>query len=182
MADTSQETALRLPLRTTVSEESPEAEVVALFEELRGPLLGYLATLGVPVQEGEEVVQEAFLALFRHLRHGKSRENLRGWMFRVAHNVGLKRLKKNKRWDPSPETVAIADSGPSPEEAAADQQKQQQLRAVVRALPEQDRRCLVLRAEGLRYREIAGVLNMSLGAVSMSLARSLARLARVAER
>jgi DNA-directed RNA polymerase specialized sigma24 family protein len=39
------------------------------------------------------------------------------------------------------------------------------------ALPEQDSRCLSLRAEGLRYSEIAGVLDMSLGAVSMSLAR-----------
>jgi DNA-directed RNA polymerase specialized sigma24 family protein len=36
--------------------------------------------------------------------------------------------------------------------------------------------------EGLRYREIAGILDMSLGAVSLSLARSLARIARAAER
>ena len=52
---------------------------------------------------------------------------------------------------------------------------------VVGALPEQDRRCLFLRAEGLRYREIAETLDMSLGAVSISLARSLARIARFAE-
>jgi RNA polymerase sigma-70 factor (ECF subfamily) len=45
-------------------------------------------------------------------------------------------------------------------------------------LPEQDRCCLGLRAEGLRYREIAKVLGMSLGAVSVSLQRSLARLGR----
>jgi RNA polymerase sigma-70 factor (ECF subfamily) len=49
-------------------------------------------------------------------------------------------------------------------------------------LPEQDRRCLSLRAEGLRYREIAEVLDMSLGAVSIALTRSLARIARSAER
>jgi RNA polymerase sigma-70 factor (ECF subfamily) len=53
---------------------------------------------------------------------------------------------------------------------------------VVQALPEQDRRCLFLRAEGLRYREIAAILDMSLGAVSLSLGRSLARIARAAER
>ena len=41
---------------------------------------------------------------------------------------------------------------------------------------------LLLRAEGLRYREIAQTLAISLGAVSMSLARSLARIARAAER
>jgi RNA polymerase sigma-70 factor (ECF subfamily) len=37
---------------------------------------------------------------------------------------------------------------------------------------------LHLRAEGLRYREIAGVLGISLGAVSLSLQRSFARLIR----
>ena len=58
----------------------------------------------------------------------------------------------------------------------------ERLLAVVDALPELDRRCLVLRAEGLRYREIAGILDMSLGAVSISLARSLARIARSAGR
>jgi RNA polymerase sigma-70 factor (ECF subfamily) len=53
---------------------------------------------------------------------------------------------------------------------------------VANALAEQDRRCLFLRAEGLRYRESAGILGMSLGAVTMSLARTLARLARATDR
>ena len=61
-------------------------------------------------------------------------------------------------------------------------QRNLRILAVVGALPEQDRACLDLRAEGLRYREIAQVLGMSLGAVSMSLARSMARIARAAER
>ena len=56
------------------------------------------------------------------------------------------------------------------------------LRAVLRALPEPDQHCLRLRAEGLRYREIAEVLGMSLGAVSISLTRSLARLERADRR
>jgi RNA polymerase sigma-70 factor (ECF subfamily) len=57
-------------------------------------------------------------------------------------------------------------------------QRRQRLLAVVQALPANDQQCLRLRAEGLRYREIATVLGMSLGAVSISLTRSLARLAR----
>ena len=55
-------------------------------------------------------------------------------------------------------------------------QRHNRLQSVVRALAEQDRRCLYLRAEGLRYREIAEVLGISLGGVSNSLARSLARI------
>jgi RNA polymerase sigma-70 factor (ECF subfamily) len=54
--------------------------------------------------------------------------------------------------------------------------------AIVRVLPETDRCCLYLRAEGLRYRDIAQALGISLGAVSLSLGRSLARLARAEKR
>jgi RNA polymerase sigma-70 factor (ECF subfamily) len=45
-------------------------------------------------------------------------------------------------------------------------------------MPEQDARCLLLRADGLKYREIAAILGISLGGVSLSLTRSLARLRR----
>jgi RNA polymerase sigma-70 factor (ECF subfamily) len=48
-------------------------------------------------------------------------------------------------------------------------------------LPETERCCLYLRAEGLRYRQIAEVLEISLGGVSEMLGRTLARLSRVEE-
>jgi RNA polymerase sigma-70 factor (ECF subfamily) len=57
-------------------------------------------------------------------------------------------------------------------------ERQQRLLAVVRAMPEQDQCCLSLRAEGLRYRNIAEILGISLGSVANSLERSLSRLAR----
>jgi RNA polymerase sigma-70 factor (ECF subfamily) len=162
-----------------------EDAVVALFDRFRDPLLRYLSSFGLSLPDGEEVIQEVFLALFQHLRRGKPRDNLRGWLFRVAHNLALKRRYQARRAletvDAGTGDLAI-DSGPSPEEQMVSSETQQHLLAVVQALPEQDRRCLALRAEGLRYRDIAGILDMSLGAVSISLARSLARIARSAER
>ena len=74
------------------------------------------------------------------------------------------------------------DPAPNPEDQLAKNQRQVRLLAVLQALPEQDRRCLALRAEGLTYREIAQVLDMSLGSVSLSLGRSLARFARADQR
>jgi RNA polymerase sigma-70 factor, ECF subfamily len=163
-----------------------EEEVVDLFGQLRAPLLRYAAGLGLPLQDSEEIVQEAFLALFQHLRQQKSRANLRGWVFRVAHNLALRRrirLHSTEAAGAAGDLADLAaDPGPSPEYLAASRQTQVRLLAVVRALPEQERQCLVLRAEGLRYREIAQVLDMSLGAVSICLTRSLARLARAAQR
>jgi RNA polymerase sigma-70 factor, ECF subfamily len=159
-----------------------EEEVVALFDEFRVPLLRYLSSFGLAAADGEEVIQEVFLALFQHLREGKSRENLRGWLFRVAHNLALKRRYRTARTVDAPAGDSAIDPGLNPEDQVIDRQTQQRMQAVVRALPELDRRCLVLRAEGLRYREIAGILEMSLGAVSLSLSRSLGRIARSAAR
>ncbi|MEO8370801.1 MAG: sigma-70 family RNA polymerase sigma factor [Candidatus Solibacter sp.] len=166
--------------------ERLEEDVVALFERFHAPLLRYLASCGVPFPDGEEVIQEVFLSLFQHLQSGKSRENLAGWLFRVAHNLALKRRHRirrdfDARTGAAGENQAV-DRQPTPEDQVVSAQAQQRLLAVVRALPEQDRRCLSLRAEGLRYREIAEILGMSLGAVSLSLSRSLARITRSAER
>ncbi len=180
--------SLDLPLLVPATAERPpsglEQEVTQLFDELRNPVLRYLLRLGLPAPDGDEIVQEVFLALFQHLRQRKPKSNLRGWVFRVAHNLGLKkRYSDGSRRTTGPVDGQGAadfqvDPAPNPEELMAGRQRQQRLLAVVRALPEQDRCCLHLRAEGLRYREIAQVLGISLGAVSVSLQRSLARLVR----
>ena len=160
-----------------------EQEVAALFDELRVPVLRYLHTFGLSSHDAEEIAQEVFLALFQHLRRGKPRTNLQAWIFRVAHNLGLKRCQSLRRVTPEPpDAAAHPDPEPNPEQQAAASQRQQRLLAVVDALPELDRRCLYLRAEGLRYREIKEVLGISLGAVALSLERSLGRLTRVSAR
>jgi RNA polymerase sigma-70 factor (ECF subfamily) len=160
-----------------------EREVMDLFEQFRNSLLRYALSFGLPMHDAEEVIQEVFLSLFRHLQLGRSRKNLRGWIFRVAHNLALKQRYANQRWcdkAASDWTTAEEQSDPSPdpEEQMSSAQRQRRLLAVVHALPEADQGCLRLRAEGLRYREIASALGMSLGAVSISLTRSLARLIR----
>lgn len=158
-------------------------EVTQLFEQWRPGLSRYLLSLGLPPHDSEEVIQETFLSLFAHLQKEKARTNLRGWLFRVAHNLGLKQQYATQR---AAGTAADVDAIPhpalNPEEQLARAQREEQMFAVLNALPEQDRRCLYLRAEGLRYREIAGVLGISLGGVAMSLERSLARLQRACQR
>ena len=176
------------PKKETAARPSElEIEILGLFDELRDRLLRYLLSIGLPVSDGEEIVQEAFLSLFLHLQRGRSRENLRGWLFRVARNQALKRLAADKRrsdvlgWD-NGASEAVADTMPDPEQQAAWNQHTARLHAVLQALPSQDQECLGLRAEGLKYREIAEALGISLGSVSASLARSLARFQRASRR
>jgi RNA polymerase sigma-70 factor (ECF subfamily) len=168
--------------RQSAAADTIEGDVTRFFELFQTGILRYLCSLGLSVHDGEEIAQEVFLCLFEHLKKNKSRKNLRGWLFSVAHNLGLKRkLSAPVRLNSSlqNETVAVhccQDPAPSPEEQASFQQRQRQLLAIVNALQPQDRYCLYLRAEGLQYREISRALGISLGSVSQSLARAMQRL------
>ncbi len=170
-----------VPIRESTDEKVEE--VIDLFNQFRNPLLRYVLAFGLSMHDAEEVVQEVFLALFQHLSLGKARTNLKGWVFRVAHNLALKQRVRNGR----SQRVHSQESGAeqyfarelNPEEELAGEQWRQRLMEAVDGLPETDRCCLYLRAEGLRYRQIAEVLGISLGGVSLSLARSLNRLSEV---
>jgi RNA polymerase sigma-70 factor (ECF subfamily) len=156
------------------------AEVAALFEQHRAPVFRYLLSIGMRRADCDEIVQETFLALFQHLSREKPRTNLRGWIFRVAHNRALK-LRGRARLSTELD-VAHRCPEPDPEALALRNQRQRKLAAVLHGLPELDRGCLALRAEGFRYRDIAEILGVSLGSVANALTRSFEKLARVDER
>lgn len=189
MSDVPEISSFDLPLAVAASVErvgasrpaAIEEQVTSLFSLLRVRLLRYMCSLGLSPHDGEEVIQEVFLSLFQHLRANKSQENMRGWIFRVAHNLALKRRMANGAQAVIPDSDEFLsqlphDPTPSPEEQAFFRQRQKRLLAVLGVLPAQDRHCLYLRAEGLQYREIAQVLDISLGGVSQSLARTIRRL------
>jgi RNA polymerase sigma-70 factor, ECF subfamily len=159
-----------------------ESLVIRLFDQFQGRVLNYVVAFGLPFHDAEDIVQETFLSLFRHLELGRPRSNLNSWLFRVAHNLALKRRGANQAFE---RTLVDEDTlaqhpceGPNAEEELSFSQTQQRLRAVFESLPEQDQRCLYLRAEGLKYRQIADALGISVGGVSLSLSRSLARIVR----
>jgi RNA polymerase sigma-70 factor (ECF subfamily) len=161
------------------------AEVVEFFDELRVPLLRYVSSMGLLIPDAEEIVQDVFLALFQHLRNGKPRTNLKAWVFRVGHNLALKRRIRNGRRDrtycPGDAAELILHPQLDPEEELAEVQRRKLLLLAVENLSEVDRCCLYLRAEGLRYRDIASIVGISLGGVSLSLGRALSRLRKVDE-
>jgi RNA polymerase sigma-70 factor (ECF subfamily) len=158
-----------------------EEEVLDLHDQLRVRLLRYAVSLGLNGHDAEDVIQEVFLALFRHLRAGRSRANLAGWAFRVTHNLSLKKRIRYRAEDGANKSAssmwaeALAES---PEEELIFNERHRHLRRVFDALPEADRLCIQLRAEGLKYREISEILGISLGGVANCLSRSFGRLRR----
>jgi RNA polymerase sigma-70 factor (ECF subfamily) len=158
-----------------------EASVLALFDRCAPALLRYAGSFGLTVEETEDVVQDTFLALFRHLQLGRERTNLTGWLFQVAHNLALKRRQRTIRQfreqgaGEAPFERQI-DCAPDPEERLLRDERRRRLRAVFDALPDRERRCLFLRSEGLTYRDIAKALKVSLGSVSKAVTRAVTRL------
>jgi RNA polymerase sigma-70 factor (ECF subfamily) len=72
--------------------------IVTLYDELRPSLMAYLSGLGLSVDEAEDISQESFLRLVRHLAANRKEENSRGWLFRVAHNLTMDLFRSGRRY------------------------------------------------------------------------------------
>lgn len=162
---------------------SRRKRVVALYDELRPSIFGYLCSIGVHPEQAEDVVQETFLRLFRDFTHELVADSVRPWVFRVAQYIVTDEQRKSKRLldlDAQAERLIDLRVDPSlnPEESLARKEQVNRLFAAVLRLPGQQRQCLHLRAEGLRYREIATALGVSIPRVAVLLEKALVRLAR----
>ena len=158
------------------------SSIVELYDELRPSLYGYLICLGLTPQQADDVIQDTFLNLFRQLESGGSIDNMRGWVFRVAHNLSRTMQKREVRFVPhsptegGPSLLERVDTALSPEDAYLWGEYMNRLNAALMRLPEQQRQCLHLRAEGLRYREIASVLGVSVSRIPQLLQRAIVRI------
>jgi RNA polymerase sigma-70 factor (ECF subfamily) len=161
---------------------SPLQERVAqLFEESREDVYRYLLTLGLYPPGAQEAAQEVFLRLYAALKKGENIENARGWVFRVAHNYGLKvraRQLPETAFDPDLES-RLTSPADSPERELLERERLARFHRAVEGLSEQQRRCLFLRMEGLRYPEIGSALGISASAVGEFLRRAMVRLRKV---
>jgi len=177
--------ALELPLPAVLpgraaTLQAAQRDVLGFYDQHAPALLRYARSFGLAEEAAEDVVQDAFVALFRHVVLDRPRHNLTGWLFRVTRNLSLKHRRRSAA--PTADLFTdlllerLVDPAATPEEQMAFDQRAQRLRAVASALSPRDRQCVYLRSEGLSYREIAGALGLSLGGVAKVLTRALARL------
>jgi len=153
-------------------------EALRCFDELRDPLRRYLMCAGASPADADDAVQETFLRLYRHLEKNGELSNLYGWVFQVARNYlrDERKSARHQRSVPLDEALDRQGSLGNPELAAMSEQRTQRLRAAIEKLPPQQRECMLLRASGLRYREIAEILGINTSSVGPQVQRAVARL------
>ena len=132
----------------------------------------------------DDVVAETFTKAFFRIQNFNGEAGLYTWLYRVAVN-GAKDYGKKKRRRPAvalddipagPQSIASLSDGPSVERLE-DRELRSAVRAAIQSLPPKFRSVLVLRElEGLRYEEIAAILDISQGTVESRLFRARRRL------
>lgn len=124
----------------------------------------------------EDVTQEVFLKLYHHLDSLRGEEHLRPWLLRVATNEALNTLRGRSRSTAREEEFAKAAVVGDGVAVAldADYERRAELEEARRALEqvkEPMRSCLLLKQQGLSYREIAQTLSINEVSVGSLIAR-----------
>lgn len=137
-------------------------------------------------QDANEALQDTFLRAYRFMPKFKFKSTFYTWLYRIATNVSLTRLRRRKNVEvvsldaPLPDTdelkFDLPDTGQTPEEAFTQKRLRERLDRAVQELPEDYRKVVVLRdLQGLSNEEVSRILKLSVPAVKSRLHR--ARLA-----
>jgi RNA polymerase sigma factor (sigma-70 family) len=161
------------PHDRSVSARSFEAEFVAVFEANHPRVFRVLDRLSGDADVAADLVQEAFVRLYRR---GSLPDSPGAWLVSVAMNLFRNmRTAKSRRLrllTPSRAEGMHADAAPSPSDSAESHDAQHRVRRAMQRLDERNRRMLLLRAEGYRYREIAIALAINEASIGTLLARA----------
>jgi RNA polymerase sigma-70 factor (ECF subfamily) len=156
-------------------------DVERLFREYHDPLVRYLTRRLGDRDWAEEVAQETFVRALRQTEI----QNERAWLFAVATNLVRDEARKDARRRRHLELLTEeAKSNPVVEQPITELERSQEralARKAIDALTERDREALLMREEGLDYKEIAEALELSLASVGTTLSRARRRLVEVYE-
>lgn len=134
-------------------------------------------------QEAEDAAQEAFLRAYQHLGRYDQQRSFKTWLLAIASNHCIDRLRKRRlTWlsldEPLPPHPALASDMPEPEDATIQNERSEQLQALLAQLPPEYRVAIILRYwYDMSYAEIAETLETTESAIKSRLFRARQALA-----
>jgi RNA polymerase sigma factor (sigma-70 family) len=154
-----------------------------LFERYHRPLYGFFVRLTNQPSVGEDLVQIVFYRILKYRHTYRDEGKFSAWIYHLARKVAADHFRKHAATpiptDPA-DMLEQADAGAQPSEQAAAAEDVVLLRAALARLPLEHREVLVLsRLQHLEHKEIARLLDCSVGAVKVRAHRALKELREV---
>jgi RNA polymerase sigma-70 factor, ECF subfamily len=150
-----------------------EESFVRLFRAHHARLYRYLQRLSGEPELAADLVQDAFVRLYRR---GSLPDAPEAWLISVAlnllRNASATRSRRYRLLTLARAEEAHSDPLPPPDESATAGDARRRVRSALERLPGREQRMLLLQAEGYSYRDIAGALELKEGSVGTLLARA----------
>ncbi|HEY0510300.1 MAG TPA: sigma-70 family RNA polymerase sigma factor [Thermoanaerobaculia bacterium] len=164
-----------------------------LFRRFRPSVHSYFFRKRFTTEESKDLTQDVFLRVFKSIDSFRRESRFERWLWEIVTNIYFNEIRKRKtekrrgfeqsldapgqgEEGPSPAMEIPADE-PSPEEYILLAERLGTLRTALHELPDQMRRCCLLRYEqGLKYQEIAVVMKISIETVKAHLHQARKRL------
>lgn len=140
-------------------------EFEAIITAHESVLLRYVTRIVNDAAAAQDVVQETFIKLFRTWRNGaRPTDNLRPWLYRVAHNAAIDYIRHESRLHHVHEQEASERTAPEPANPGDPPERVQIVLGHLHRLDPAEQQVLLLRIqEGLSYREISLVTGRTEG-------------------
>ena len=136
-------------------------------------------------ERAEDLVQEAFIRVFRHIQRFDQSKKFSTWIYTIASNLAKNELRNRSRnplvyfqamrdsWDADHRPLQFEDPGPRPDDEFRRRHVKEAVDRCVAQLPAHHREVFVLREiEGRSYQEIAEITGCNLGTVKSRLNRA----------
>lgn len=150
-----------------------------IYDHFMPRLCVYLRGLGSPDAAAEDLAQESLLRLWQHAaRFDPARSALSTWLYRIARNLHIDRVRRERGWLHAQDVVEQAASDDEPDRSSAEQfADQSRLRQRIHELPAVQARLVRMSYfEAKSHSEIAQALGMPLGTVKSHLRRAFLQL------